>query len=96
MLASYVLKRQTLLPKLVFLKESQMFQFLMVILENTSIPFFLNANGSLSGMRQETTNYMRFIRSWVFGLEVLELLGVRRAFWQEFELVTLIGLTTSF
>ena len=33
------------------------------------INILLNANGSLSGMRQQTTNYMRFILSWVFGLE---------------------------
>ena len=28
-------------------------------------------------MRHQTTNYTRFIHSWVFGLEVLESLGVR-------------------
>ena len=33
-----------------------------------------------SGRRQQTTNYMRFILSCVFGLEVLESLGVRRVF----------------
>ena len=39
---------------------------------------------------------MKFIHSWVFGLEDLESLDVRRVFWQEFELVTLIWLTASF
>ena len=79
MLVLGVMRRQMLLPRLVFREESQMFQFLMVILENTLIPFY-KANGSLSGMRQQTTNYMRFIHSWVFGLEVLESLGVKRVF----------------
>ena len=31
---------------------------------------------------------MRFILSWVFGLDVFESLGVRRVFYQKFELVT--------
>ena len=34
--------------------------------------FFLKTNGSPSGMKQSTTNYMQFILSWVCGLEVLE------------------------
>ena len=39
MLALGVMKRQILLPRLVFQEESQMFQFLIVILENTSMSF---------------------------------------------------------
>ena len=37
MLALGVMKRQMLLPRLVFREKSQMFQFLMVILKNTSV-----------------------------------------------------------
>ena len=48
------------------------------ILRNTSMSV-LNANG-MSGIKQSTTNYMKFILGYVCGLEVLESICVRRLF----------------
>ena len=70
MSASGVIRRRMLQA---YWEELEIFQFHMVILKSTSMTF-CNANGSLSGMKQLPTNYMKFFLSWLYGLGVFSII----------------------